>query len=187
MKRILFIGILGLLMAGCGPQAPEVLPTLMATPQPASPATATLVPAVTPTQEVESVRATLPPTWTPSPVPTDTFIPPTQTPIPQVTALPTLVACGPFDVDRNKSAATFTVGQPTQVYWVPVQGAVRYRISVLDGTNQEIFVDYAVDPTYTFEATLFEAGKLYAWKVYPEDSLSRQMCLAVTGDMSPAG
>ncbi len=184
MKRIVAIAILGLTIAGCGPQTAEVLPTLIPTPRPALSATETPIPSVEPTQ-VQSERPTLPPTWTPSVVPTNTFIPPTETPIPVFTALPTLVACGPFDVDRDKSAATFKVGQPAQVYWTPVHGAVRYRIGVLDGTNQEIFMDYAVDPTYTFNPDLFEAGKRYAWKVYPEDSLSRQMCLAVTGDMSP--
>ena len=184
MKRMIAIVIFGLTIAGCGPQAAEVLPTLMPTPQPPSPATDTPVPAVVPTQ-AQSERPTLPPSWTPSVVPTDTLILPTQTPIPAFTALPTLVACGPFDVDRNKSAATFTVGNPAQVFWVPVQGAVRYRIGVLDAFNQEIFMDYAVDPTYTFKPDLFEAGKRYAWKVYPEDSLGRQMCFAVTGDMSP--
>jgi hypothetical protein len=186
MKRMIAIVILGLTITGCGSQTPEALPTLIPTPQPASPATDTPVPAVVPT-EAPSDRATLPPTWTPSVVPTDTVVPPTETPLPQATALPTLVACGPFDVDRNKSAATFTVGQPAQVYWTPVQGSVRYRLGVLDAFNQEIFMDYAVDPTYTFKPDLFEAGKRYAWKVYPEDSLGRQMCLAVTGDMSPAG
>jgi hypothetical protein len=185
MKWFIAIVLVALLMAGCGPQATEVLPTLMPTPQPAPSTTDTPVPAVTPTQEVDAGRPTLPPSWTPSDVPTNTVIPPTDTPIPQVTALPTLVACGPFDIDRSKSAATFKVGQPVQVYWVPVQGAVRYRIGVLDGTNQEIFMDYTVDPTYTFKPDLFEANKHYAYKVSPEDSLGRQMCFAVTGEMSP--
>ena len=186
MKRFMAIAIFGFLMAGCGPQATEVLPTLIPTPQPPVAATDTPIPAVVPTQTVDNgTRPTLPPSWTPSEVPTDTVIPPTETPIPQATAFPTLVACGPFDIDRNKSAATFKVGQPVEVYWVPVQGAVRYRIGVLDGTNQEIFMDYAVNPTYTFKPDLFEKGKHYAYKVYPEDSLGRQMCFAVTGDMSP--
>lgn len=185
MKRVIAIGLLALFAAGCGPKTDEVLPTLIPTPQPALPATNTPVATVVPPTQVESVRATLPPTWTPSEVPTITVIPPTDTPIPQSTAIPTLVACGPFDVDRDKSASTFTVGQPATVYWVRVQGAVRYRIGVLDGSNQEVFMDYALDPTYTFKAGLFEKGKRYAWRVYPEDSLSRQMCLAVTGEISP--
>ncbi|MBA3873619.1 MAG: hypothetical protein H0X30_31185 [Anaerolineae bacterium] len=184
MKRIIAIGLFGLLMVGCTPKATEALPTLIPTPQPVSPATETPVPTVAPTEDLSS-RATLPPSWTPSEAPTDIPIPATETPLPQITAIPTLVACGPFDVDRTKSAATFTVGQPAQVYWTPVQGAVRYRIGVLNAFNQEIFMDYAVDATYTFKPDLFEAGTRYAWRVYPEDSLGRQMCLAVTGDMSP--
>ena len=174
--------VLGLLMAGCGQQPAEVIPTLMPTLQPPPAATNTAVPTITPT-EVQDNRATLPPTWTD--VPTDTAIPPTETPVPASTAIPTLAACGPFDVDRDKSAATFKVGTPTQVFWVPVQGAVRYRLGVIDAFNQEIFTDYAVDSTYTFKPDLFESGKRYAWEVYPEDSLGRQMCVAVTGDMSP--
>jgi hypothetical protein len=185
MKRIIAIVILGLVVTGCGSQTPEALPTLIPTQTPLPAATNTTVPAVTPTDDL-SDRPTLPPTWTPFVEPTDTIAPPTETPLPESTAIPTLVACGPFDVDRNKSAATFTVGQPTQVYWVPVQGAARYRISVLDAFNQEIFSDFAIDPTYTFKPDQFEAGKHYAWKLYPIDTLGRQMCFAVTGDMQSA-
>ena len=184
MKRIIGVVLLIVMMVSCSPRPAEVIPTLIPSLQPAVAATNTSEPTAAVTQ-IQNERPTLPPTWTPSPEPTETSIPPTQTPLPEVTAIPTLVACGPFDVDREKSASTFKAGQPTQVFWVPVKGAVRYRIGVLDGTNQEIFMDYAVDATYTFKSDLFEKGKLYAWKVYPEDSLGRQMCLAVTGDMSP--
>ncbi len=184
MKRIIGIVIIVLVVSGCGSQQPtEVLPTLMATPQPAAAATETPIPTVAPTQAPVE-RATLPPTWTPSVVPTDTVIPSTNTPVPLSTPIPTLVACGPFDVDRDKSASTFTVGTPTQVFWTPVQGAVRYRIGVIGDFNQEIFFDYAVDANYTFKPDLFEAGKQYLWKVYPEDSLARQMCFAVAGDLT---
>ena len=184
MKKILAIFTLGFAIVGCSPQATDVIPTLIPTPLPAVAATETPIPTVAPTQAPVE-RPTLPPTWTPSVEPTDTITPATETPIPQITAAPTLAACVPFDIDRNKSAATFTVGQPTQVFWVAVQGAARYRIGVLDGSNQEIFLDYSIEPTFTFPSDLFEAGKRYAWRVYPEDSLSRQMCFAVTGDMSP--
>ena len=188
MKQTILILMLLALVAACTPQPEEALPTLMPTPQSLSPATATPAldqPTAAPTNP-PAERATLPPTWTSSPEPTITPIPPTQTPIPLFTALPTLVACGPFDVDREQSAATFTAGTPVQVYWLAVDGASRYRISVLNGFNEEIFFDYAIEPTYTFKPDQFEAGQRYAWRVYPEDSLLRQMCLAVTGDMSPA-
>lgn len=187
MKRIIGIAILILAVAGCGAQQPtEALPTLMPTPQPAAAATDTpnVTVTVAPTQAPVD-RATLPPTWTPSVEPTDTVIPATNTSVPLWTPIPTLVACGPFDVDRDKSASTFTVGIPTQVFWTPIQGAVRYRIGVIGDFNQEIFFDYAVDANYTFKPDLFEAGKQYLWKVYPEDSLARQMCLAVAGDLTP--
>lgn len=186
MKRLFALFMLAVVTVGCSPKPEEVVPTLIPSLQPANAASATPPPTdVPPPTQVPVERPTLPPTWTPSPEPTNTVLPPTETPVPVWTAIPTLVACGSFDVDRNKSAATFTVGKPAQVFWVPVQGAARYRISVLDGTNQEVLVDYAVEPTYTFAPDAFEAGKRYAWRVYPEDSLSRQMCFAVTGDMSP--
>lgn len=184
MKRIVGIAIFVLAVSGCGSQQPtEVLPTLIATPQPAAAATETPIPTVAPTQ-VPVDRPTLPPTWTPSVEPTDTVIPPTNTSVPLSTPIPTLVACGPFDVDRDKSASTFTAGTPTQVFWTPIQGAARYRIGVIGDFNQEIFFDYAVDANYTFKPDLFEAGKQYLWKVYPEDSLARQMCFAVAGDLT---
>ncbi len=183
MKWIMVIAIFVFAVAGCAPQAAEVLPTFIPTPQPAAAATETPPPTVAPT-EVPVERATLPPTWTPSVEPSLTPIPVTDTPIPLWTPIPTLIACGPFDVDRDKSAAKFTAGTPIQVFWTPIQGAVRYRISVIGDFNQEIFFDYAVDSNYTFKSDLFEAGKQYLWKVYPEDSLARQMCFAVAGDLS---
>ncbi|MBI1280055.1 MAG: hypothetical protein GC179_18145 [Anaerolineaceae bacterium] len=185
MKRIIGLLLFMLAASGCGSQQPtEVLPTLMPTPQPAAAATETPVSTVAPPTQVPVDRPTLPPTWTPSVEPTNTLIPPTNTPLPLATPIPTLVACGPFDVDRDKSASTFTVGTPTQVFWTPIQGAVRYRIFVIGDFNQEIFSDYAVDASYTFKPDAFEAGKQYLWKVYPEDSLARQMCFAVSGDLS---
>lgn len=187
MKKLFSILMSLLLVAACTPQPEEALPTLMPTGQSIVPATATVdsaAPTNAPTNP-PAERATLPPTWTSSPEPTITLVPPTETPVPLFTAIPTLVACGPFDVDREKSAATFVVGTPAQVFWTAVQGASRYRIGVLNGFNEEIFFDYAIEPTYTFKPDQFEEGQRYAWRVYPEDSLLRQMCLAVTGDMSP--
>ncbi len=187
MKRIFSLLMLVALVAACTPQPEETLPTLMPTAQSVAPASAMpaeAVPTLAPTSP-PSERPTLPPTWTSSPEPTATIIPPTETPVPVFTALPTLVACGPFDVDREQSAAAFVVGTPAQVFWTAVQGATRYRISVLNAFNEEIFFDYALEPTYTFSPDQFETGQRYAWRVYPEDSLLRQMCLAVTGDMSP--
>ncbi len=185
MNRIFVVLIIVVAIAGCTPQpADDALPTLIPTPQAVAPATETPVATVPPT-DAPSSRPTLPPTWTPSLEPTATPTVITNTPAPLNTAIPTLAACGTFDVDRDRSAATFTVGTPTQVFWSAVSGAARYRISVIDGFNQEIFFDYSIEPSYTFKPDQFEAGDRYAWKVLPEDSLLRQMCLAVTGDMSP--
>lgn len=181
MRKLLVCWVVLAGLAACTPQNNDILPTLIPTIQPV----VTQEQATPPPTNTLSARPTLPPTWTPSVVPTETALGPTETPVPVFTAIPTLVACAPFDVDREKSASTFIVGTPTQVFWTPVQGASRYRISIINGFNQEVFFDYAIDATYTFKADQFEAGQRYAWRVYPEDSLLRQMCLAVTGDMSP--
>lgn len=182
MKRLTTIGLIVFAIAGCTPQA-EVLPTLIPSPQPAASATSTVIPTTSPT-EVPVDRPTLPPTWTPVVEASATPVPPTNTPVPAYTAIPTLVACASFDIDREKSAATFSADQPAQVYWTAVQGAARYRIRVIDGFNNEVFADYSVDPTYIFKPGSLEAGKRYAWKVYPEDSLSRQMCVALTEEIA---
>ncbi len=182
MKLFMTLGLFVLAIVGCTPTA-EVLPTLIPSPQPAASATSTSIPTTAPT-EIPVERPTLPPTWTPVLEASATPVPPTNTPIPAYTAIPTLVACATFDIDREKSAATFTAGQPAQVYWTPVQGAARYRIRVIDGFNNELFADYSVDPTYIFRPGSLEAGKRYAWKVYPEDSLSRQMCVALTEELA---
>jgi hypothetical protein len=110
------------------------------------------------------------------------------TSMPSATALgvPTLESCGAFNVDADRSTATLTAGQPAVAVWVPVQGAVRYRIELIDEFGMQLMTDYAVEPTYSFPADLFETGKRYGWSVYPEDSLSQQMCYSVGGEFFPA-
>lgn len=171
-------------IAGCTGQPTEVLPTLAATPLAVQEATAITVSTAAPTP-TPLQRATLPPTWTSSPEPSQTPIPPTNTPIPTVKPVSTLVVCATFVVDRERSPGTFVVGQPLQVYWSTVEGASRYRIVILDEFGTEIFAGYAVDATFTFAADQFEAGKRYIWTVYPEDALRQQMCIGISGELSP--
>lgn len=184
MRNFSFVILIGLLLASCGGQPSETLPTLAATPVTVQEATATTIPTEAATQQ-PAQRATLPPTWTPSAVPSQTSLRPTNTAIPTSAPIVTLEACATFTIDRDRSPGTFVVGQPVQVYWSSVQGASRYRIVIQDEFETEIFAGYAVDATYTFEPDQFEAGKRYIWQVYPEDVLRQQMCIAITGELWP--
>lgn len=173
-------------LVGCS-QAEDALPTLMPTALPPTEVTSTEAAPEIVATPIPIERPTLPPTWTPSPVPTETPIPPTPTTPLVLTPVPTLIACGTFDIDRENSASTITIGQPVQVFWTPVDGAMRYRIFLLDERGFEVHVDYSVDPTFTFTPDLFRAGRRYAWEVYPEDNLARQMCIQIAGELAPAG
>lgn len=177
------------MLAACGQPSTQTLPTLIPTPggvqaQPTE--TEAVVATVQPTQE-PLTRPTFPPTWTPSAggdtstdngSGTDSAAPttPPGTPIPIPTEQPTLVVCGGFVADRARSTSSFTLGTTPQIFWTKVDTAFRYRIRLLDDTGAELFVDFSLDPTYTFKADLFERGKVYAWSVYPEDSIGQQMC-----------
>jgi hypothetical protein len=100
-------------------------------------------------------------------------------------AKPTLAVCGGFAADRERSAAAFTPGNPVQVYWTPVDTAARYRISLINDSGDELFMDYSLEATYTFRGDLFEKDKRYAWSVYPEDSLNQQMCFERGAEILP--
>jgi hypothetical protein len=174
-----FVLILALLLAACGSQSQAELPTLIPTPGGVEAATATSVPPTEPPTQAPIVRPTLPPTWTPSVVPTEPGNQATETPVVLPTGIPlaTLEACGTFLVDLERSTSTFKLGESPVVYWSPATGAMRYRVSVIDEFGQELFMDYAIDETFSFPAELFKAGKRYGWEVYPEDNIGRQMCL----------
>jgi hypothetical protein len=179
MILALFVGIL---VVGCSQNNNQALPTVMPTAASGDAATATAPATSAPTQ-VPLDRPTLPPTWTVSPVPT-------QAPTATIDAAaqadlvkPTLVVCGVFGVDRERSASTFTVGSPVVVFWTAVDTAARYRIGLFNENGEEIFMDYTREPTYTFRTDLFEKGKRYSWSVYPEDAINQQMCFERGGDI----
>jgi hypothetical protein len=151
--------------------------------------------APSPTQEIitplptatEIKRATLPPTWTPvqEVIATATEILTTEvvnTPIPPPTALE---VCTNFGEDRALNKRTYTTGQPAQIFWTPVQGAVQYSISLVDQTGTVLYVGYTADTNFTFEATLFEAGQFYGWEAYPIDNIGQQMCLGRGAELFP--
>lgn len=187
MKRSTFsIGLLlGLLMlVGCGQQpSNQLLPTLDSTPN-LDPATATVVATEVATQSPLE-RPTLPPTWTVSPVATE---PPTATTDMTRQAeliKPTLVVCGGFTADRERSGAIHSGGNPVQVFWSAVSTAARYRISLSNSLGEVLLTDYTLEPTYTFAGDLFERDGVYAWSVYPEDATNQQMCFERGAEILP--
>lgn len=171
-------------ISACSPSTNQTLPTLFPTPGQDSQTAETPVQATAEATQPPGARATLPPTWTPAPdsggsadngasTPTpESLNPPGEPP----TEFATLVVCGTFVADRGQSTSTFITGNAPQVFWTKVETAFRYRLRLLDDTGTEIFVDFPLDTTYTFQADLFEQGKVYGWSVYPEDSLGQQMC-----------
>lgn len=176
------------ILAGCGQPADQALPTLISTPLPVV-ASETPIPVEPSATPVPASRPTLPPTWTPSVQggePTavqgeSSTIGNTDAQPPAPQGLPTLVVCGGFAVDRDRTVTTFDSDTPPQVFWTIVPTAARYRIALLNDKGEEIFADYAVENTYTFRADLFERNKRYAWEVYPEDALNQQMCIIKVG------
>jgi hypothetical protein len=181
MQRYLIILLFACIsLAACAQQEDiQALPTLAP-----SPTTEIVTEPPTPT---EIKRATLPPTWTPvqEVTPTATEVTPTvsvDTPIPPPTPLE---VCATFGEDRTQNKRTFTFGDSPTVYWMPVQGAVQYSISLVDETSTALYVDYTADTKFTFDASLFEQGKLYGWEAYPIDNIGQQMCLARGAELFP--
>jgi hypothetical protein len=194
-KQSLFVVALIVLItaAACDsqiqPTAPPPSPTEEVTPAPSA----------TP---LELRRPTLPPTWTPSPDPngaqvqatTDTQSANVQTTaVQQVTQVPAFIPATPLEVcatlgeDRERNKRTFVIGESPQVFWIPVQGAASYSISLIDETGTVIHTDYTTEPTFTFDSTLFQQGKLYGWEVYPIDAIGQQMCLGRGAELFPEG
>lgn len=187
MKRSTFsIGLLiGLfVLVGCGQQpTDQALPTINSTAN-IEPATATSA-ATTAATQPSLDRPTLPPTWTVSPVATE---PPTATTDLTRQAQhvkPTLVVCGSFAADRERSGAVHTGSNPVQVFWTAVSTAARYRVSLRNDRGEELITDYTLEPTYTFAGDIFERDGVYAWSVYPEDSINQQMCFERGAEILP--
>ncbi len=200
-KSVVALMIIVLGLVACSPQTSETLPTLIPTPGGAQAATVTPAESTQPPTAAPLTRSTLPPTWTPEPGSVDSssgnsvsgnassLATPTSetlnTPLPPPTEVPTLVVCGTFVADRSRSTSTFTVGQSPQILWTKVETAARYRIRLLDDAGTEVMVDFTLQPGYVFRPDLFTAGKVYAWSVYPEDSLGQQMCSERGAELYP--
>ena len=182
---VLFIASLWVL-AGCG-QQPAVLPTLAPTSQPDDQPTATTVPTDALTR-APLTRPTFPPTWTPTPgsmqeTPVET--PAAQGADTQSAGIPMLEVCTSFRDDRDRYNPEFPLGSDITVAWLPVEGAVNYRVRLTDENGNELFFAETTETSYTFSADLFESGKLYGWNVYPIDILGQQMCIDVGSELYP--
>jgi hypothetical protein len=178
----LLIGLF--VLVGCGQQPTnQSLPTLNSTTN-SEPATATTAATDAATQ-APLERPTLPPTWTVSPVATEPPTATTDLTREAQSVKPTLVVCGGFTADRERSGAVHTGDNPIQVFWTAVDTAARYRISLRNDRGEELITDYTLETTYTFSADLFESDGVYAWSVYPEDSLNQQMCFERVAEILP--
>jgi hypothetical protein len=173
------------LLAACGGASNEALPTLFPTAEPTEEVTATSIPSAEPTSAPVE-RPTLPPTWTVSPVPSETPLPTLDPTTQAQLAAATLVVCGSFAPDRERTPTEHSPGSPVTVYWTPVATAARYRVMLISETGTELFSDYTLEATYTFSADLFRRNLRYAWEVYPEDARNQQMCFARGGELLPA-
>lgn len=190
LKRVSFPLLLIVLavLAACQPQAEVTLPTLAPTLGQEVVTDEATEPPVTEVTAAPAERATLPPTWTPSPgAPTETPLPITDTPIPTVPPPPSpLSVCAAFGVDPVRNATTFfTLGASPEVYWTPVEGAVSYFVRLINESAEELVSDYVAETTFSFPADLFERDKRYAWEVYPLDNLGQQMCIAIGAELFP--
>lgn len=184
-KVALLTLLFALALAACAPAQPA-LPTLVPSP---TPIIITALPTAT-----TVTRPTLPPTWTPAAA--ETALPPeasASTPTPEgasgaqfVPASP-LPACATFGEDRERNSRTFAPGTAPQVYWTVVEGAASYSVALINDAGETVFEGYTLEPTITFEADLFEPGRLYGWEAYPINPLGQQMCLARGAELFPEG
>jgi hypothetical protein len=188
--RLLFILLMGALLAACN--APEATPT----------------PTLTPTfTNTPRPTFTLPPTWTPTAFVTNTPRPtqppinvrPTVTPAARRTENLNLLAATPIgapptialDATFDAVCASFTRSLPTssliadrqtdaQVSWTAVEGAEGYRVWLLSPSNRYVFIGDTTETTITFERSLFVGLGNYAWEVMPLRNSDR-LCQSLTG------
>lgn len=181
MQRYLIVLFLACIsLAGCAQEEIAPPPTLAPSP------TVEIITAQPSPTELK--RATLPPTWTPVQEVTPTVAEAAATLIPSDTPIPPptpLEVCNTFNEDRTLNKRTFIFGESPTVYWTPVQGAAQYSITLVDATNTALKVDYTADTKYTFDASLFEKGKMYGWEAYPIDNIGQQMCIARGAELTP--
>lgn len=190
LKSVFFllpVSLMIMLVAACQPAA-EALPTLAPTLVQDTATEEPTEPPVTVVTAAPPEMPTLPPTWTPSlGMATETSVPPSVTPLPTVPPPPSpLAVCAAFGVDAVRNTSTFfTLGSDPQVFWTPVEGAVSYYLRLINESAEELFSDYVVGTTFTFQSDLFQKDIRYAWEVYPIDNLGQQMCIPIGAELFP--
>lgn len=173
-------------LVGCG-QQPAVVSTPELLAQPDELPTLTSVPTDAPTS-APLIRPTFPPTWTPTPRAVEET--PIVTPVSQDAGTQAggnapLAVCELFSDDRDRYDPEFPLGSDITVAWLPVEGAVNYRVRLTDENGKELFFAETTETSYTFSADLFESGNLYGWSVYPIDILGQQMCIDAGSELYP--
>jgi hypothetical protein len=203
VKQTVLILVFMIVLTACSPSAEEqVLPTLIVTDALVEgdvEVTAEVID-VTPT---EIRRATLPPTWTPTPDPDApeeaaagnpqiggeglAIIETGATePAPMLQAPPTpLEVCFNFGEDREQNPRYYVPGQAATVVWTPVQGAQYYSIMLVNEAGESLLVEYVDGTQYTFGPELLTDRGLYGWEAYPVDSIGQQMCLSRGAQLFP--
>lgn len=195
-----------LLLAACTSSDGDALPTSASLPTAQSTDEPVVEEDATPTAEVmlataESLRPTLPPTFTPtaegdSQEVEDTedtsasqLDDPTRTPSSETSNPPPATsgerpACVDFEVDLQDSTSTFALGTQPVAAWISIAGAESYFLELSNQSGFVILTDvYIAETTYTFDADLFEDGQAYGWSVYPLDANGDQMCFTRGSEM----
>lgn len=173
---LLFASVM--IISACSQEA-QSLPTEVSFPTDVPPTeTEEIIPTATATP---AERSTLPPTWTPTtevtdtPIPTETEVVATVTPLPAPDTVST--ACDTFQANSELSTREFVVGESPVAAWTPVDGAVLYRVFLYDFNSRTLRDDIYTDQTsWTFDPNVFELGQNYIWAVWPLDSIGDQMC-----------
>ncbi len=187
-SSLILLLLLCFALASCAQQE-QTLPTIAPEITEVTEEAATELPTATP---FNPQRATLPPTWTPSPAAGElggqaTPTPEIQAPEQQAAqqgATP-LEVCVTFGEDRTLNSRTFTPGGPVQVFWTPVTGASSYSVSLIDDTGEVLKTGYTAQTTLVFEPELFEPNRIYGWEAYPIDPAGRQMCISRGAELIP--
>lgn len=146
---------------------------------------ATAAPSPTPLE----ARATLPPTWTPVILPTETatvFAPTQDLTATAILMTPTQPGCINFGEDGSRSVPEFTLGERPVVFWLPVDGATEYELRVYDAADDRtIYQSVEATLQHTLPAELFVMDGSYYWLVRPIDTDGMPVCPSAGGILYP--
>lgn len=186
--RGLMLAICAIVLAACSGEVQPTAVPFTSTPQPSATPQPTLPDAPTPT---ELLRATLPPTWTPifSPTPVPSATPSPVPTFDMVNAMlltsPTLQACSMFSIDLARTATTVDRTGNNRVTWMPVDGAVAYRVALYSEELVTLFATIVGETHFDFGGSLFQPLQSYFWEVRPLDRSGAQLCAAIGAVLIP--